>query len=73
MPKDEPINHVVPVGLPAKYVRTKITPMGEVEVEAFGYQDGTCHLATGELLQRLGDVSHSEDKDGGDNTYQGIY
>jgi hypothetical protein len=73
MPRDDQINHEVPVGLPAKHIRTRITPEGNVEVEAFGYENGACHLATKELEQRIGTVTHSEDKDEGRNTHQTIY
>ena len=72
MPSPE-IKHEPPVGLPAQYVRTHVSPRGEVVVEAFGYEDGACHIATAELEQRLGTPGASEEKDDGRQSHQNVY
>ena len=52
-----------PQGLGEKYLEFTIDPQGAVTVEAHGYKDGTCRLATENFEKALGAVQSRKIKD----------
>jgi hypothetical protein len=43
-----------PAGIGPKYIETTFTPTGESSVEAHGFKDGACRVATKEYEEALG-------------------